>query len=114
MHNGEPYYGEPPLIDHNLPDLVRPRAELDTKDQHLVALATKNGFLVGRNSILEIDNESLKRRVKEQERLITDGTAENKRLRERVDEEREERFTAQREVDRLRQYDPELKKAKKV
>jgi regulator of replication initiation timing len=108
MRGYDPFMEEQ-LIGHNNPELYQPKDPLDTKDQHIVALAMKNGFLVGRNSVLEVDNESLKRRVAEQERLITDGTAENKRLRERVDEEREERYTAQREADRLKQYEPKKK-----
>jgi hypothetical protein len=88
------------------PKFTAPKDPLDIKDQHLVALATRNGFLAGRNSVLESDVDSLKRRVMEQERMIKEGTADNKRLRERNDELLEDYHSARNEANRLKQYEP--------
>jgi predicted nucleic acid-binding protein len=100
------------MIGHNNPELYRPQAELDVKDQHIVALSMKNGFLIGRNSVLENTNARLQQQCDKQERQIKDGTDENKRQREALEETRDRMWTAEREVDRLKQYEKYAPKAK--
>lgn len=92
------------LVGHSYPN--QPVPELDPKDERLLWLADKNGYLTGRNSVLEIANNELVRRVRELEEQLESTTKEGSDLRKKYENGREEYFELDREVRRLRQYEP--------
>jgi hypothetical protein len=57
-----------PLIHHDQGQINTPQEPLEVKDQHIVALASQNGFLIGRNSVLEMENGRLKDKIDRLER----------------------------------------------
>ena len=96
--------GRDGLIGHSYPNTPVP--ELPADQERLLYLSNVNGYLTGRNSVLENDNDSLRRRVAEQEGMIKSCREQNDRLQSKIDEWSDKYFEADKERNRLRQYEP--------
>lgn len=98
MNNGRP------LIRHSYPN--EPTAVLDPKDERLIQLSAQNGFLEGRNSILETDCAELREKNRRLNEQLSVEINDNKKHIVERDDYREKYYESDREVDRLRQYEP--------
>lgn len=110
----DPFYD--PLIQHNNAQINTPQEPLEVKDQHIVALASQNGFLIGRNSVLENQAYERDQRIKTLEKELKTAMEASNSFHKLYDDERDERYELRREVDRLKQYEkyaPKLKKGAK-
>lgn len=103
------YAGEP------APSFKPPQmpSQLDAKDERLLELSAEVGNLAGQNDLLVEDNSRLEDENRKMRDQIKEGTEENKKQRETLDEARERMYEAEREVGRLKQYEPKVKKEKK-
>lgn len=103
-YSGNDFAAPEELVGHSYPH--GPVPELDPKDERLLYLADKNGYLVGRNSVLENQIYRVQEQNDKFDVELTDLRKENKRMSERISEYREEDYRQEREIERLKQYAP--------
>lgn len=92
------------MIGHSYPNTVVP--ELSPEQERLLYLADKNGYLTGRNSILENENSDQARRIRDLEKQLETSEKDRREYTDRYNKVRDENYDLEREVDRLKQYEP--------
>ena len=92
------------MIGHSYPNTVVP--ELSPQEERLLYLADKNGYLTGRNSVLENQNAEQARRIDELDRERKGFKERAEEMTDRYNKLRDESYDLEREVERLKQYEP--------
>lgn len=91
------YAGEP------APSFKPPQmpSQLDAKDERLLELSAEVGNLAGQNDLLVEDNGRLEDENRKMRDQIKEGTEENKRLGEQLEETRQRMWDAENKVTQL-------------
>lgn len=92
------------MIGHSYPNTPVP--ELSPQEERLLYLADKNGYLTGRNSVLENQNAEQARRIDELDRERKGFKERAEEMTDRYNKLRDESYDLEREVERLKQYEP--------
>jgi chromosome segregation ATPase len=86
-------------IRHNYPN--EPTAVLDPKDERLIQLSAQNGYLEGRNSILEVDCQSLRQKNERLNERLAAEITDNKTNHAQRDDFQQKMYDNEAEIRRL-------------
>jgi chromosome segregation ATPase len=98
-------YAEPSnILRHSYPNTQTP--ELDPKDERLLELSQKIGYLEGRNSVLEQDNIYIRDSLRSAEDDISSLRVQLEKAEKDRNQYRDDYYQYKREAENLRQYKP--------
>lgn len=92
------------LVSHTFPGGTVPK--VDPAYERIAYLSTKNGYLIGRNSVLEISNSHLMQRNKELAAVNARYVENELQLHKRLETYEDTNYDLRHEIERLKQYEP--------